>query len=48
MIRINKKISFSEKKAPLIIAEISANHCGNKSLFLKHIKVAAKIGADLI
>ena len=48
MIRINKKISFSEKKAPLIIAEISANHCGKKSLFLKHIKIAAKSGADLI
>ena len=33
---------------PLIIAEISGNHCGKKSLFLKTIKSAAKNGADLI
>jgi len=47
-IRINKKKYFDLKKAPLIVAEISGNHCGNKKLFLKHIKEAAKSGADLI
>ena len=35
-IKINKKNYFNLKKAPLIIAEISGNHCGNKKLFLKH------------
>ena len=41
---------FNSKKTlrPLIIAEVSANHCGKKSLFLKSIKSAAKNGADLI
>ena len=48
MIKINKKIIFSEKKPPVLIAEISANHCGSKNLFLKHIKEAAKSGADMI
>ena len=33
---------------PLIIAEISANHCGSKKKFLNLIKSAAKNGADLI
>ena len=47
-IKINKKNYFNLKKAPLIIAEISGNHCGNKKLFLKHIREAAKNGADLI
>jgi len=31
-----------------LIAEISANHCGKKSLFLKSIRSAAKHGADLV
>lgn len=48
MIKINNKIIFSEKKPPVLIAEISANHCGSKNLFLKHIKEAAKSGADMI
>jgi len=48
MIKINKKIIFSEKKCPVIIAEISANHCGKKSLFLKHISKAAEYGADMV
>jgi len=47
-IKINKKLSISDKNPPLIIAEISGNHCGKKSIFLKHIKEAAKSGADLI
>lgn len=41
-------LDFRKKKNPLIIAEISGNHCGKKSLFLKHIKSAAKSGADII
>ena len=47
---INLKNYFSSNKSmrPLIIAEVSANHCGKKSLFLKSIKSAAKNGADLI
>jgi len=48
MIKINKKIIFSENKCPVIIAEISANHCGRKDLFLKHIKKAAESGADMV
>lgn len=47
-IKINKKISFDTSKRPLIIAEISGNHNGNKKLFLKHIKEAATNGADLV
>ena len=47
-IKINKKLTINPRKPPLIIAEVSANHCGKKSLFLDHIKSAAKNGADLI
>ena len=47
-IKINKKLSISDKGPPIIIAEISGNHSGRKSLFLKHIKSAAKNGADMI
>tara|TARA_B100001248_G_C27380392_1_gene456626 strand:+ start:384 stop:1403 length:1020 start_codon:yes stop_codon:yes gene_type:complete len=44
-----KKHLFSKKNfKPLIVAEISANHCGSKRIFLKTIKSAAKNGADLI
>ena len=48
MIKINNKISFSYKKPPLIIAEISGNHNGNKKRFLSLIKSACENGADLI
>jgi len=47
-IKINNKIIFSNFKRPIIIAEISANHCGNKKKFLKLIKLAHQNGADLI
>ena len=47
-IRINKKIKISRNSKPLIIAEISANHCGSKKKFLKHILAAKKCGADLV
>lgn len=48
MININNYFLKDKKLKPLIIAEISANHCGKKSLFLKTIKAAAANGADLI
>ncbi len=47
-ININDYFDNKKKLRPLIIAEISANHCGKKSLFLKSIISAAKNGADLI
>ena len=43
-----KKVHFYKNQKPLIIAEISANHCGSKKSFLNHIKVAHKCGADLV
>ena len=48
MIKINNKTIFSYNSSPIIIAEISGNHNGNKSRFLKLIKEACKSGADLI
>ena len=47
-IKINDKLIFSDKEPPKIIAEISANHCGNKKKFLNLIKLAHQNGADLI
>lgn len=47
-IKINNKLEINNKKKPLIIAEISGNHGGKKSLFLKHILSAHKNGADLV
>ena len=47
-INLQKYFKFNNNLKPLIIAEISANHCGKKSLFLKTIRSAAKNGADLI
>ena len=32
-IKINKKKEFDTNKPPLIIAEISGNHCGSKNYF---------------
>lgn len=47
--RQHKKLfSFSYKKPPLIIAEISGNHNGKKNRFLKLIKEACRSNADLI
>ena len=37
MIKVNKEIIFSYNKRPIIIAEISGNHSGSKSKFLKLI-----------
>lgn len=47
-IPINKNLSFCKNSRPLIIAEISCNHKGDKKNFLNHIKLAKKHGADLI
>ena len=46
--KINNKVLFHSKYPPKLVAEISANHCGSKKLFLKHIKMASESGADLI
>ena len=43
-----KNLKFTYKKAPLIIAEISGNHNGSKSRFLRLVESACKNGADLI
>ena len=43
-----KKISFGYKKPPVIIAEISGNHSGDKKKFLSLIKSACLNGADLV
>jgi len=48
MIKINKDIIFSYNKRPVVIAEISGNHGGNKNKFLKLIKSAYLNGADLV
>ncbi len=48
MLKLKKKFQFSYKKPPLIIAEISGNHNGNKSRFFKLIKKACECNADLI
>lgn len=48
MIKLKKKIIFSPNHEPLIIAEISGNHCGSKKKFLNLIMSACLNGADLI
>lgn len=40
--------NFNKINKPLLVAEISGNHNKNKKLFLKHIRLAAKNGADLV
>ena len=47
-IKIKKNLFFNNKKPPLIIAEISGNHNGNKKKFLKLIKSAILNGSDLV
>jgi pseudaminic acid synthase len=48
MFKLSKNLFINKKSPPLIIAEISGNHGGNKKLFLKHIESACLNGADLI
>ena len=38
-IKLNKKIIISKDKEPIIVAEISGNHCGKKSLFFDGTKL---------
>ncbi len=47
-IKLGKKCLISNNSRPMIIAEISANHCGSKKKFLNHIVEAKKNGADLV
>ena len=47
MINLIKKINFSYNK-PLLIAEISGNHNGDKKKFLKLIESAYDNGADMV
>ena len=42
-IKINNQITFQNSNKPILIAEISGNHCGSKSRFLKHIIEAKKL-----
>ena len=46
--KLKNFLKIKKSNSPILIAEISGNHCGKKSLFLKHIISAAKSGADLI
>lgn len=48
MIKLNNKNNFSYSKKPLLIAEISGNHNGNKQKFLKLIDSAFSNGADMV
>ena len=47
-IKLNNKLLINKNKRPLIIAEISGNHAGNKKRFLDLIKSAFVNGADLV
>ena len=42
-LKITKKLFFDDTKPPISIAEISGNHNGKKSLFLKHILALKKL-----
>ena len=48
ILKINNKLSLSNERKPLLVAEISANHAGSKKSFLKHIIEAKKSGADIV
>ena len=47
-LRISKEIIISDSSRTLLVAEISANHCGSKKRFFEHIIKAKKFGADLV
>jgi pseudaminic acid synthase len=47
-LKVSKNLFISDKAKPIIIAEVSANHCGKKNIFLKHIVEAKKAGADMV
>ena len=42
------KINIFNQNKPILIAEISCNHCGKKERLLNHIIKAKKAGADLV
>jgi pseudaminic acid synthase len=42
------KINLLNRNKPILIAEISCNHCGKKDKLLNHIVKAKKAGADLV
>ena len=48
ILNINKKLKIGNNKRTLIIAEVSANHCGSKKNFINHILKANEYGADLV
>ncbi len=48
ILNINKKLKIGNNQRTLIIAEISANHCGSKKNFINHILKANECGADLV
>jgi len=45
---LNNNLYIGKNRRTLLIAEISANHCGSKRNFLKHIIKAKESGADLV
>ena len=47
-IKISKNLEIGDKRRPIIVAEISGNHKGQKSKFLKLIKSAVINGADMV
>lgn len=47
-IKISKNLIIGDKYPPVLIAEISGNHGGNKKKFLDHIKKAKLYGADMV
>ena len=47
-INLNKTLKIGNNQRTLIIAEISANHCGSKKNLINHILKAKEYGADLV
>ncbi len=47
-LKINKNLFFDDTKPPISIGEISGNHKGKKSIFLKHILAAHSAGCELV
>ena len=47
-LKVGNKLFINTSGRPLIVAEISGNHNGNKKSFLDHIISAKKAGADMI
>ena len=47
-LKISKEIIISDSSRTLLVAEISANHCGSRKRFFEHIIKAKKFGADLV